>query len=805
MAGQFDNWKKILSTSSSRPDVYMRDPEKDAEGNVTQVFPKIVAPAPTFNEDADKKTMESTGVTSRSYGDSMAVARQQKIDKPKIAASDKKLSKKGRALEAAQDEKEGLATTTMREYADGSVHDAMDMATTTMRPTPRGNVTDIAERPGKYGNPKKVTRTARPARQANPKYLAADVQRQNEDLAAATEADRRRSGVIRSDKALAEDSFNASEESSGSNLRSINGITYDLSEWKASGPKGINDSKPERPNASELEGATWADSLDEAKAKANFKPYTPPSGKISDYKPKKTAGEITAQVLTATPTPGVTEGLNKSDSSTDYEQDPTFTRVKKVKARKGGTLHGVKEVRDFETEHPDSDQSSAATGKTTAAANKNSSFTEPLAKPTKRTIVTEPARAVVEESISDSAHDLRASMSEGQEPDITSTTMREVPAEGPAAPVRIKDLPGKPIAAVPTRTSRNTAPYAKPTVNKPGYVIPPIAMDTFGTQEVDREQAEKERKLHVGNKIESTKTTILDPNERPAKPVAGQTPEAALIAASRREVYARELAGQKTPEGKPKELTTVHPAVLDTAKRLGLTDMYNLDKDYVNSTAFLAHPAIRKATVAHEYGVHHLLGTENDLLHQYLGEKPIEAEDRLARAYKIVDRKRRGNPESEPGEYEGLGAMIRAGSSPQQTLRAIRGGKKTDVTINGVTPTLAPGSSYNRSVTHDNAGKITDQVETAPKVALGSIAATPTAPLAGTGRIAVRRIGEEPEKAKIREFSPRELRNKKKYVPTSDDSKRKAGAGPVEETVNEESDIIDRLKKGPKYAEPFEF
>ena len=377
--------------------------------------------------------------------------------------------------------------------------------------------------------------------------------------------------------------------------------------------------------------------------------------------------------------------------------------------------------------------------------------------------------------------------------------MREVPAEGPAAPVRIKDLPGKPIAAVPTRTSRNTAPYAKPTVNKPGNVIPPIAMDTFGASPVDREQAEKERRLHVGNKVESTKTTILDPNERPAKPVAGQTPEAALIAASRREVYAGELA----KEGK--EMTTVHPAVLDTAKRLGLTDMYNLDKDYVNSTAFLSHEAIQKATVAHEYGVHHLLSTENDLLHQYLGGRPIEAKARLAKAYKVVTRKRYGNPEKDPGEYEALGAMVRAGSSPQQTLRAIRGGKKTDVTINGVTPTLASGSSYNRSVTHDNAGKITDQVETAPKVALGSIAATPTAPLAGTGRIAVRRIGEEPEKAKIREFSPRELRNKKKYVPTSDDSKRKISAGPVEETVNEESDIIDRLKKGPKYAEPFEF
>jgi len=737
MAGQFDNWKKILSTSSSRPDVYMRDPEKDEAGNVTQVFPKIVAPAPTIKKsDVDLNGKgKDTNITKATVN--VAKGRIEDTNIRNLERNQKYYFKG-----TAKSQREGLATTTMRLNEDtGEVYDTEDN-----RPAPSGRVM--------------------PKRKANPKYLAADVQRQNEDLKKFTEEDTNRN--LGGGDTTGEGVFNAGEKAKGSTLRSVNGVTFDTKDYD------------------DYLNTIAANNISKAP-----QPYD-----ISEFESKKT----TSSGAASTPKVTVKEGPNKSEDPSDYEQDPTFTRVKKVKARKGGTLHGVKEVRDFETEHPDSDQSSAATGKTTAAANKNSSFTEPLAKPTKRTIVTEPARAVVEESISDSAHDLRASMSEGQDPDITSTTMREVPAEGPAAPVRIKDLPGKPIAAVPTRTSRNTAPYAKPTVNKPGYVIPPIAMDTFGAQEVDREQAEKERRIHVKNKIESTKTTVLDPNERPAKAVAGQTPEAALIAASRREVYAGELA----KEGKT--LTTVHPAVLDTAKRLGLTDMYNLDKDYVNSTAFLAHPAIRKATVAHEYGVHHLLGTENDLLHQYLGEKPIKAEELLSRAYKIVDRKRRGNPESEPGEYEGLGAMIRAGSSPQQTLRAIRSGKKTDVTINGVTPTLAPGSSYNRSVTHDNASKITDQVETAPKVAQGVVASKPYAPKPTDPKgVAVRRIGQPLEEAEPREFSPRELRNKKKYVPTSDDSKRKAGAGPVEETVNEESDIIDRLKKGPKYAEPFEF
>ena len=189
----------------------------------------------------------------------------------------------------------------------------------------------------------------------------------------------------------------------------------------------------------------------------------------------------------------------------------------------------------------------------------------------------------------------------------------------------------------------------------------------------------------------------------------------------------------------------------------------------MSTTSFLAHEAIQKATVAHALGVHDTLGTDTDHLHAYLGGRPLEAKSRLAAAYKIVDRHLRKNPEKTPGEFALLRSMVHAGSSPQKTLREARGGS-SDVVLNGQNVTLAAGSSENRQKIADTTTDITAQAEAAPKIARGSVAATPTAPLAGTNRVAVRRIGQPPEAAEIREFSPQELRNNRN-IPAPDDSK----------------------------------
>lgn len=514
---------------------------------------------------------------------------------------------------------------------------------------------------------------------------------------------------------------------------------------------------------------------DAERAMANYKPE-PMSNKF-DATPKETAS-LPKEVDTPAPTNqpyNLTTGEVKAEfnnpnniNSTTLTWDPKkgeavetgvrhvspqFAKVDKIKARRGGTVHSDKAIRDFETEHPDSDQSSAATGQTRAEANKKSRYTEP-SKVIGTEAITAPDMDVVEENISDSAHDLRASMTEGKDPDITSTTMREVPS----------GRPDKVLGHVPVRAPRNAAPYDKPTVNKPGNVIPPMAIDTFGAQPTDRKQAEAENKRLRENRGTPVTTTVFDPNVRAARPARGQTPERAAVLGAIREKRSAELASQG------KTMTTVHPAVMDTAKRLGRTSAYNLDEDYMNSTSFLAHPAVQDATIAHALGVHHTLGTEDDHLAKYLGGKPLEAAARRAAAFKIVDRNLRGNPEKVPGEFALLRGMVHAGSSPQQTLRAARGGKASDVVVNGQNVTLAAGSSENRQKIADTTTNITAQAEAAPKIARGSIAATPTAPLAGTGRVAVRRIGQSPEEAKVREFSPQELRNKKN-VPGPDDSK----------------------------------
>jgi hypothetical protein len=623
MARQFNKFIKVLG-NNSKPDRAIGTWKKGNKSGGTPGAEVSISMPPVVKTDADKKTIQSTGVTSRSYGDSLVVARQQKADKPKIESSNAALAERGSALEAAQKEKEGLATTTMRQYADGSVHDYEDMQTTSMRPTPGGNVTDLSERPGMYGNAGKKGPSARPVRKANPKFLAADAQRANEDLAETVDKDRRRTGAVREDL-TGEDAFNASEASSGSAIRSINGVTYDMNEWRSGTGFVKNDSRPERPAASELQGATWADSQPEAKAISEGKEYNPTT-KISDYKPGKSKGDIAAE---------------KADANLVL----------------GARL--------------------AEKGK-------------------------------------------------------VDRTPRKI-----------------------------SAPKKK---EQTGTVIPQVAIDTFGNLPADRRQAERENRRLRQNRSIPTQTTTFDPNKISDRPARGKTPERQVVLAGIREERAADLASQG------KSMTTVEPHVLETAKGLGATERYNLDPDFMNSTAFLSHEAVQKAIVAHALGVHHLLGDkDNDKLHQYLGGRPLEAKARLDAAYKIVDRNRRGNREKVAGEFELLHGMVHAASSPQQTLNAVRSGKSNNVLVNGQSVTLAEGSSESRQRIADNTSDIVRQTESA-HAAAGEGVGTPYAPDSRTGRIAVRKVGQPEEESVIREFTPAEIKNKAS-LPKTDDSK----------------------------------
>ena len=679
MAGQFDDLLKVYNNDSKpvtgpfkKGDKLVKNLGVGAKpdtvegiwtGTNEQGGPKGTKAKMTVYPAVAASETDTSGKDTNITQAAVNVAQGRRSD---IALRDLEMQRGELRSNARKRQIKGLSTTSMRlDEKTGEAYDTEDI-----KPAPSGRVM--------------------PTRQANPKYLAADAQRQNEDIAAATEADRRKSGVIRSEEQLGEDAFNASEKTTGSNLRSINGITYDMSDWKADGPEGLTDTKPERPSASEIQGATWADSIGEAKARANFKDYIPPTGKISDYKPKKTAGELTAERFAAKPTPGVTEGPNKSDSSTDYEQNPTFEKVDKIKARRGGKIYGDLILDDFEREHPDSPASSDATGKTLSEANKKSRYTEPLAKPTKRTLVTESARAVVEGDVPGAAYEQipnpkkpgysmeGPNVAAGYDDpnDIRSTTMREVPAEGPR----------KPLAHVPVRSPRDAAPYEKPTVNKPGNVIPQTLIDTAtgSDRDIDITQAELENKNLRENRTNPTTTSPYDPNKTPGRDTFGRTPERDLTQAAIRAVRAADLASQG------KEMTTVHPAIMSTAKRIAATSRFGLKKDdpYFDTTDFLNHPAIQEATIAHATDTHH----DISLLHQALGGKAPEIARRRNAWFKIADRKLRGNPEKRKGEFDMLAAAVRKGTNPMTVARKLERGQKPGITLNGTAPTLAPSA-----------------------------------------------------------------------------------------------------------------
>lgn len=616
MARQFEKFVKILG-GGSKPDRAVgtwtgKEPEGGPAGTPVQMTVPVGAP-----EDFIK--------------DPNAGGKDTNITKAAVnVARGRRANTRARAVEANIDEaskdiyarrRKNLSTTTMRfDETTGEAYDTEDV-----KPVPSGRVM--------------------PTRQANPKYLAADAQRANEDLAAATERDRRMSGVIQSDEKIAENAFNESEKSKGSNIRSINGVTYDMSEWKASGPKGLKDNKPERPNASELQGAVWAGSQAEAKAKANFKEFTPPSGKVSDYKPTKSAGEKAAEVLTATPQPGVTEGPNKSDDPLDYNKskdpkikgnEPVFKKVDKITARKGGKIYGEMVLDNIEKESEG--PTTVKYGETLSKA--NTSGTTPY-------------------------NEDGTVKAEYDDPNtIYSTTMHEHNGEIVEGGV-------------------HKAPYKKPEVKKTGNVIPQVILDTYtgSDADVDTTQAALENKIARENRTNLTQTGPYDPNKTPGRDTFGRTPERRAVQGAIREQRAADLASQG------KVMTTVAPHIMQSAVALAKSSRFNItDDNYLSSTSFLDHPAVQEATIAHAFNIHH----DFSILHKALGGRAPEIARRREAWFKVADRKLRGNPEKIPGEFAVLEATIRKGKPPTTVTRKLEQGKKPGITINGQTPTLAP-------------------------------------------------------------------------------------------------------------------
>jgi hypothetical protein len=678
----------------------------------------------------------------------MAVARQQKSGRSKLAADEKSRNFSRLKKNRAKIQNENLSTTTMRlNEQTGEAYDTEEV-----KPAPSGRVM--------------------PARQANPKYVAADVQRQNEDLQRFTDADTMRN--VGDQDSTGEAAFSRSEAAKGSTLRSLNGVTYDM--------KDYSDYLDTRP-ANEISKAT--------------RPYD-----ISEFDPNSASTAVTPSADDRPSSIVNTKPLNTGmvddrEAEFDIEHSETLKAVRENEQRSKGPT-------TFEY------------GDTLSEENKKSTFKEPGRKDTVERTRYERPKAVVEGDIDDSAAyegDWKKNKKTGKvdridtgdlkpgydDPNsILSTTMREVDAEGPAAPVRER---------VQIRRSRNSAPYDKPAVAKTGTVIPQTVVDTYTGSDtsVDEKQAKQDR----ANRTPLTSTGPYDPNKTPGRDTFGRTPERRATQAAMRETRAAELAAQG------QEMTTVAPHIMKSAKALAATSRFGFQKDdpFFDTTQFLDHPAIQEATIAHAFGVHH----DFSILHTALGGRAPEIARRREAWFKVADRKLRGNPEKVPGEFETLGAAIRKGTTPTTVTRKLERGQKPGITINGQTPTLAPSAPIadvqtptragDRAMHANTTANIMYQQQQAAKEAHKIMTFTPLktttmrlneetgeaydsdnkeellkntaqssggtsagiAP-AGSGFVTVRNKNKPDQPAVTRPFTKKELLNKSN-VPTSDDSK----------------------------------
>jgi hypothetical protein len=293
-------------------------------------------------------------------------------------------------------------------------------------------------------------------------------------------------------------------------------------------------------------------------------------------------------------------------------------------------------------------------------------------------------------------------------------------------------------------------------------------------------------------------------------------------------------------------MTTVHPAIMASAKAIAATSRFGYKKDdpYFDTTQFLSHPAIQEATIAHATGTHH----DFSLLHKALGGVAPEIARRRNAWFKVADRMLRGNPEKTKGEFETLTSSVRKGKAPGNIARKIEKGMKPGITINGQTPTLAPAApiadvktptrAADRRAHANTAANIMYQQQQSAKKAHEIMTFTPlntttmrlnektgeaydsenkdevlqnaaqsaegtTAGIAPAFSGFVTRSNKKtPEQPAVTTpLTKAENINSTKNVPKVDDSKRRVGGGTKE---TDTSDIVERLKVGKRDKEAVE-
>jgi hypothetical protein len=607
---------------------------------------------------ADTTETDTAGKDTNITQAAVNVAQGRRAD---LASRDLELNRGELRRNARKRQIKGLSTTTMRlDEKTGEAYDTEDVKSFTS-----GRVM--------------------PTRQSNPKYRAADVQRENEDRDAWVEADRKRNNQTEEKDPTGESAFNAGEKSKGSSLRSINGVTFDLEEYKASLPNKRLVNFPAPYDISE------------------FDPSAPSSPTPSS--PTPTDADRLSTIVPTKPLNTKMVDNRESEMEPEETADETAQRIQRNVVR--------------EYEQKSKGKTEVEYGDTLSEKNKKTIFKTPSVKETvERTTYKRPEKMYVEEDpdkmfghLTDEQYDFRA-----EEADALSTTMREVQPEGPAQATTRK---------VQIRRPGVAAPFDKPAVSKRGNVIPQSILDTYTGNDVtvDEEQAKRDRQ----SRTPLTSTGPYDPNKTPGRDSFGRTPERRAVQAAIREERAAALAAEGM------EMTTVQPHIMQTAKALAATSRFGFQKNdpFFDTTQFLDHPAIQEATIAHAFGVHH----DISLLHRALGGRAPEIARRRNAWFKVADRKLRGNPESNMGEYSTLEAAIRKGKAPGTVTRKLERGQKPGITINGQVPTLAPAApvadvkSPTRAGTramHDNtATNIAYQLQQAAKEAHRIMTFTP--------------------------------------------------------------------------------
>lgn len=241
------------------------------------------------------------------------------------------------------------------------------------------------------------------------------------------------------------------------------------------------------------------------------------------------------------------------------------------------------------------------------------------------TPVTKPVGStVVEENISDAAHDLRASMTEGKEPDILSTTMREHQLEGP------EQATGE---YSPVYGSRETVkPAPAPKRPRPENLIPNRALDTFTNQGVSADEQAKVDRQRKGRMASGTQSSVYDPNATASRPTRGQTPERAIVSDAKLIARNAELSAGVTTH--PQGAVTIAKAM---GRRAGL------------SADAMASPLFHRSTHMRDAVIMHHAGATEENLNAWAGGRPLEAEDKKKAAYQSIDRKIRFEATKNPG------------------------------------------------------------------------------------------------------------------------------------------------------------